>query len=510
VSLDVSGLPLEDFQLCRLLRRLGRLEVINLEGCKKLTPLATRLMLGLARCSGADGRDVSGSGNGPAVRLRFVNAQRCFQLTAASLDDLLSMAQLPGSCLEGVAASHLNLEGGTCEGCGYLVGASCGGGCGAAARSRPPPLPCPPPRPSLCSLRAVVLTNSTLTVTALLALADACPDLEHLFLGGSTLKAASVPPAEVAPAAAAGDWAPDGAPQANGAGEAAAAEVAPGGGGGAAEAGAFAGGSQLSAESRLWQFERRLGLPLELPPLTCALDTPPVGSGGGEGREGVGGVLAAAAAAAAAAAGTAPPQPPPAVVAAAARARGLALAAAAAALPRLRVLEVTFFDGATRAWLDLALSAFHDLDHHSQQPGVGACARGGAVGKARPRRPEVWDLSDPASIQAAARALARAPPPGAAALAPALRAAVSCSSRGRATPLHVAAEAGRAATVRACLALGASVSAKDAAGQQPLFLACEAGHAAAAAALLRGGACATAAAARSGETPLYIAALKGG
>lgn len=57
-----------------------------------------------------------------------------------------------------------------------------------------------------------------------------------------------------------------------------------------------------------------------------------------------------------------------------------------------------------------------------------------------------------------------------------LAAAVNCSSAGRATPLHAAAEEGDASRVQALLRLGAVVDARDRSGATPLFLACEAGR----------------------------------
>ncbi|KAI8474689.1 MAG: hypothetical protein J3K34DRAFT_517997 [Monoraphidium minutum] len=537
-ALDVSGLPLEDGQVARLLARLPRLQWLDLEGCKKLTPRATRLLLGLA---GGGGGSSSGSGGGgggarggggpaavagaaaaaaaepgAAARLRFVNAQRCFQLTGASFDDLLGLARLPGSCLEGLAASHLTLEGGACGGGAAACAARVGTGCGCPGAAGAPPLLRPPqqlPQPPL-NLRILVLTNSTLTAAAALALPGACPALEYLFLGGSTLRARlpEPPPAASADAGAAAQAELGSSPGAAAAPSAAAA-AGPGGGGGGG------GGSEpRSAEERLAWFEQRLGLPQELPPWACAADGCDPTSGRSHQSSGDAG--AGRRRSLAASVQLLSPH-----AAAAARARGVALAAAAAALPQLCVLEVSFFDPVTQAWLGLALAA------HAEHAGD-AAAGGGGSSSSGAARPQVWDFCRTSSVAAAVRELSRAartarssaggaaararapapapaPAPPGGALASALRAAANCSSRGRLTPLHVHAEAGAGAAVRALICrLGASVSAKDAHGQQPLFLACEAGHAAAAAALLRGCACATAMT-KSGESPLYIASLKG-
>lgn len=169
------------------------------------------------------------------------------------------------------------------------------------------------------------------------------------------------------------------------------------------------------------------------------------------------------------------------------------LAAIALQLQRLRVLELTFCP-----------------------PGLAKAARH-LLGSTRPSV-QVWDLCDASCVfQArdwlAAETLAHklGDPPGAlppSDAAAVLRAAVCCSSPGRATPLHCAAEDGAVAHVDALLALGAGVSAKDRNGAAPLFLACEAGHAQVAARLLGAGANATACN-TAGEAPLYIAALRG-
>ena len=83
-----------------------------------------------------------------------------------------------------------------------------------------------------------------------------------------------------------------------------------------------------------------------------------------------------------------------------------------------------------------------------------------------------------------------------------------CSSPGRSTPLHSAAEEGNVVAIGHLLFLGAEVDARDRGGASPLFVACEAGLAAAAARLLAAGACVSLKNA-AGEAPLYIAALRG-
>jgi ankyrin repeat protein len=83
-----------------------------------------------------------------------------------------------------------------------------------------------------------------------------------------------------------------------------------------------------------------------------------------------------------------------------------------------------------------------------------------------------------------------------------------CSSPGRITALHSAAEDGDVSLLSNLLSLGAEVDARDRGGASSLFCACEAGHAGAVATLLGAGASATLRNA-AGEAPLYIAALRG-
>lgn len=89
-----------------------------------------------------------------------------------------------------------------------------------------------------------------------------------------------------------------------------------------------------------------------------------------------------------------------------------------------------------------------------------------------------------------------------------VRAAVTCSSAARSTPLHMAAERGDLAGVQALLAAGAGVDVRDTGGTTPLFLAAEAGHTAVVRAVLAGGADPRVSNA-AGESPLYIASLRG-
>lgn len=91
----------------------------------------------------------------------------------------------------------------------------------------------------------------------------------------------------------------------------------------------------------------------------------------------------------------------------------------------------------------------------------------------------------------------------------AVYAAANCSDMRRRTPLHVAAASGGSQTVQYLLALGAdSKGMKDSGGATALFVAAECGYANICELLLQAGADVLAGN-RSGENPLYIAALRG-
>ncbi|KAG2434306.1 hypothetical protein HYH02_012328 [Chlamydomonas schloesseri] len=90
-----------------------------------------------------------------------------------------------------------------------------------------------------------------------------------------------------------------------------------------------------------------------------------------------------------------------------------------------------------------------------------------------------------------------------------VRCAVNSSSTSRSTPLHMAAMTGSIAGIRQLLAGGAVVDARDTGGATALFLASEAGKSVdVCAALLAAGADPTISNAQ-GESPMYIAALRG-
>jgi hypothetical protein len=166
------------------------------------------------------------------------------------------------------------------------------------------------------------------------------------------------------------------------------------------------------------------------------------------------------------------------------------------------------------------------LQQQQQQQQRGGYSHGGVVGGGGVK---VWQFSCVSAVTDALQELQQArqdaarcgaPSLASSAVAPAgavldpaclemaVRCAVNCSSRGRSTPLHSAADAGCACHVRALCAAGAQVAARDASGASPVFVAAEAGNADAAAALLAAGADCLAGN-TAGETSLYIASLRG-
>jgi ankyrin repeat protein len=173
-------------------------------------------------------------------------------------------------------------------------------------------------------------------------------------------------------------------------------------------------------------------------------------------------------------------------------------------LPRLRVLELTFFTSAVVQ----------------------------AVREQCKEKIQIWDFYEESSVAAAAWVLDGLKNPGSAGngklaalldfpqkedrwsslmedVAFGLRGAANCSDGRKRTPMHVAAARGDVIMIAGLLAIGAvAVGMKDSSGSTALFVAAESGYAQACGLLLRGGADVLASN-RAGETPLYIAALRG-
>lgn len=387
-ELDLRGSPLEDKDVLPA-ARMSALAALQLSGCKKLTPAGCSALLHSGR------------------RLRSITLQRCFQLTASALSDVLGAAAAPGARLAAAALSHLSLASWP-EHCAPLPG----------------------------RLRVLALHNcAKLGPEVLAAIAASCPLLEVLLLGGCSLVVEE-------PAAGGGGT--------GGQTDDSSVDASSGGGGGAT---ACAGGLDVAQFAEAARAAVRGCMP-----------------GGG-----VGGSYASYLARLAA-----------------------CLAAAVARLPALRVLELTF-----------ALPGLVPAMQHlfASEPVL-------LAGRSAPV--QVWDLCSPASVSEAVewqRSVAAANARGAESLTPSdaatfLAAAVNCSSAGRATPLHAAAEEGDASRVQALLRLGAVVDARDRSGATPLFLACEAGRDRSVEALLGANAAINVRNAAD-ETPLYISALKG-
>jgi hypothetical protein len=435
------------------------------------------------------------------------------------------------------------------------------------------------------SLRAVVLNNcSNLSVEGLLALAAACPKLEFLMLGGSTLKAswdcAAAAAAQLASEAA-------GTAAAAAAAEAAAAPVGAGvyvpprvaAASGSAGTQSAAGSVAGSLPAALQQLASMLELPGVLPwEVLSACCTTQDGLACGQrpcsccrSAE----YSSNAAAAAAVGAGSMAKvrsqlhrNEPSAAAVAAARGHALALTYAAALLPELKAIEVTFMAPAVAGWLQAAVQQLQQLkgakagiaegletgsmsssarmessggtlglyrscssgDSSSSGSGDGEeeCRLGGGLERAVSAGssnsvgsyPRVWEFTCIASVHEAVQMLQdsnRNSGPHAtrlgssssndmnpACLETAVRCAANCSSRGRSTPMHTAAERGCAQHVQVLLQAGAAVAARDTSGASPLFVAAEAGSAAAVEVLLRAGADPLVGN-TAGETALYIA-----
>lgn len=600
---DLSMLPLEHKHVSQLAQGLHLLQHLDMSGCKKLQPSMTkRLLQGLA-----------------SKQLQSLNLQRCFQLTDQCLTDVLEYAcgsHSSSKALQCIALSHLNLaawpaaaaadasadsnndDNNSSSGSSSTVSGSdeSGDACAASVMNNfaadaagstaaqwgdvagallyklPKQLGAPLlSTGSTAALRMVVLSNcNMLTVSGLVSLAVACPQLEYLFLGGSTLKSPEVLAAGAAGLPAAGVYVPRSV----------------------AAAAAAAGddrvrlGSASELPGALQQLSELLQLPRTLPweVLSSCCDTDNCSSGcghciccctccssarsraqqrGDSGRE--------ASDAEQRARKRLHRNEPSAAAVAAARGHALSLTYVAALLPGLKALEVTFMAPGLAGWLRVCLDRLAHLGQHHQQQhmsspnslrlrssmglsgvlertdsgssssssrsdtfGAGASSSrsmlaAGSLLAAGSPRPKVWQFScatavaDALQTLSAVRRAHRAADSGSNGsdadssastmlspdcLAMAVKCAVNCSSRGRSTPLHMAADAGCACHIRALVAAGAAVAARDASGASALFVACESGQAAAASVLLGAGADALVGN-TAGETPLYIAALRG-
>jgi hypothetical protein len=597
-------LPLEHRHVSKLSQSLPLLQHLDLSGCKKLQPsMSHQLLQGLS-----------------SRQLQSLNLQRCFQLTDACLTDVLEYAcanYSSSKSLQCMALSHLNLAGwpaaagdaqSTQEndsnnsadarsssssnsrsslGADGNNRASSSIGCAGAGSTAqqwlsfaqqllsglPKQLGLPLLTPtSAAALRVVVLNNCNLLPTSgLIILAVACPQLEYLFLGGSTFKAPDSPAAAggnaaAQPSEAAGVYVPPSV--------AAAAAAAAAGADGAAA------GGRSDLPAALQQLSELLQLPATLPwevlSSCCGTDSCSVACG----QDGCSCPCSCCTAVRDRACQGSDADDtqqerarkrlhrnhPSAGAVATARQHALSLAYVAALLPGLRAIEATFLAPGLAGWLEVCLDKLQQLrqqqqqqDHHMftrsskslsmsgsaptelLRTGSGSSSAGSSKGSDGGSaagvtaggclRPKVWQLTCAAAVVDALHSLSdarmayksddkqsssSAAAPGVAAagdLSPvclemALKCAANCSSRGRSTPLHMAADAGCACHIRALVSAGAAVAARDASGASPLFVACESGRAAAAAELLQAGADALVGN-TAGETPLYIAALRG-
>jgi ankyrin repeat protein len=233
-----------------------------------------------------------------------------------------------------------------------------------------------------------------------------------------------------------------------------------------------------------------------------------------------------------------------------ARGHALALAYAVALLPELKVVEVTFMAPAVAGWLRVAVQRLQQLgtasrcssdtthrlyrscssDSSSSSTssdgsicsGKGRATTFGSSSSSDGSYPRVWEFTCIESVREAVQLLqdckrsseqasrlsssssSSSSHMNPACLETAVRCAANCSSRGRSTPMHTAAERGCARHVQVLLQAGAAVASRDTSGASPLFVAAEAGRAAAVEVLLRAGADPLLGN-TAGETALYIA-----
>lgn len=177
--LDLSNTLVDDADISIAVEECPELQVLKLAGCRKLTSVGEAL---LAPDTG--------------TRLEFLSLQRCFQTKDSALDELLEAAVTSKQSLQCIALSHLQLQ--------QWPAAASQPSAQAAKDSDQDSLPSSPDRvlevlhDSICpaasalagsSLQALALHNCHgITPAGLQAVAAACPQLQMLFLGGSTLQ----------------------------------------------------------------------------------------------------------------------------------------------------------------------------------------------------------------------------------------------------------------------------------------------------------------------------------
>mmetsp|Transcript_17593 Transcript_17593/g.44655 ORF Transcript_17593/g.44655 Transcript_17593/m.44655 type:complete len:696 (-) Transcript_17593:24-2111(-) len=226
-QLDLQCCPVTDANMRDIMTALPRLDELVLSGCRKLSPGVTSRMLDSSTTS---------AGSSGHHQLRTLMMQRCYQLTASSLDAALQHSQQHRlSC---VAFSHLSLE----EWPGQLPEVA---------------LPAASLVPALRGLSILALNNCTnLSTAGLQALARMCPALRYLLLGGSNLVRS-------------GEGSPGPLRAAISAAACAAAQPAPESSGSPLERNALRGTAQISAEVATELLSAIAGLPcLEVLELT--------------------------------------------------------------------------------------------------------------------------------------------------------------------------------------------------------------------------------------------------
>eukprot|EP00798_Chlamydomonas_sp_ICE-L_P030503 gene30503-35523_t len=243
MQLDLTGLSVENEDIVQLMLRFHSLRVLNLSSCKALTPQivsaftsthsseASTVPLSSNSSTPDSAGDILSPSSPGHLSLEALSLQRCFQLNSSVLSTLLTACSIGALPLTTLALSHLDLS--TWEACTAHVPTkpmpeqpmptTCANTAHAQAQRMPDHSACPNnSRASTdantastdissvasCSrslstrssfsgnpqspLRVVVLNNCTnLTSKGLLSLAECCPKLEMLFLGGSHVAACS-------------------------------------------------------------------------------------------------------------------------------------------------------------------------------------------------------------------------------------------------------------------------------------------------------------------------------
>lgn len=183
----------------QLLQKLCKLQRLVLSGCKKLTPNFGEIFSQLEAAGSMANTDISKQSRQRSC-LQTLNVQRCFQLNSSTLTQLIHAAATGNMPLKSLAMSHLDLS--SWPSAERKAAAANSDNSIALTSFHDMLVSCFSSRLTTpgqaqdyggtasykCNIQVLALNNCTrLTATSLQAIAETCPRLEYLFLGGSSM-----------------------------------------------------------------------------------------------------------------------------------------------------------------------------------------------------------------------------------------------------------------------------------------------------------------------------------